>query len=123
MGIEWYVLTDGDEAGRKYAETVKSMLLEDEHPSQRLTVLPRIDIENFFYSEGFENVFIRLARWQVQNNFFPMRKIIQRAIQHSSKPDLAIAISLEIEQRGNQSIPLLFKRLFSKVLNLTRIQY
>ena len=105
------------------AETVKSMLLEDEHPSQRLTVLPRIDIENFFYSEGFENVFIRLARWQVQNNFFPMRKIIQRAIQHSSKPDLAIAISLEIEQRGNQSIPLLFKRLFSKVLNLTRIQY
>ena len=123
MGIEWYVLTDGDEAGRKYAETVKAMLLEEEHPSQRLTVLPRIDIENFFYSEGFENVFIRLARWQVQNNFFPMRKIIQRAIQHSSKPDLAIAISLEIEQRGNQSIPLLFKRLFSKVLNLTRIQY
>lgn len=51
-----------------------------------------------------------------------MHKIIQRAIQRTSKPDLAIAISNEIEQRGTQSIPLLFKRLFSKVLNLSRTQ-
>ena len=123
MGIEWYVLTDGDEAGRKYAETVKLMLEDGESPSHRLTVLPRMDIEHFFYTEGFEDVFIRLAHWQVQNNYLPMRKIIQRAIQRTSKPDLAIAISYEVERRGSQSIPLLFKRLFSKVLNLTRIQY
>ena len=110
-------------AGRKYAETVKLMLEDGESPSHRLTVLPRMDIEHFFYTEGFEDVFIRLAHWQVQNNYLPMRKIIQRAIQRTSKPDLAIAISYEVERRGSQSIPLLFKRLFSKVLNLTRIQY
>ena len=51
-----------------------------------------------------------------------MHKIIQRAIQRTSKPDLAIALSNEIEQRGMQAIPVLFKRLFSKVLNLTRTQ-
>ncbi len=66
---------------------------------------------------------MRLAQWQTQNNNFPMRKIIQRAIQRTSKPDLAIALSAEIERRGSQSVPLIFKRLFSKVLNLTRIQY
>lgn len=122
MGIEWYALTDGDEAGRKYAEIVKSMLNEQEKLDDRLTLLPRSDIEHFFYVEGFNQVFVRLAHWIPQNNAYPMNKIIQRAIQRTSKPDLAIAISNEIEKRGTQSIPLLFKRLFSKVLNLTRTQ-
>ncbi len=49
-----------------------------------------------------------------------MSKIIQRAIQRTSKPDLAIALSNEIKKRGSQAIPLLFKRLFSKVLSLAR---
>ncbi|MDD7425454.1 MAG: DUF2813 domain-containing protein [[Actinobacillus] rossii] len=122
MGIEWYVLTDGDDAGRKYTETVKAMLNAQEKPDDRVTTLPRTDIEHFFYAEGFDDVFIRLARWLPQNNYFPMHKIIQRAIQRTSKPDLAIALSNEIEQRGMQAIPVLFKRLFSKVLNLTRTQ-
>lgn len=122
MGIEWYALTDGDEAGRKYADIVKMMINEQEKPEDRLTILPRSDIEHFFYVEGFDQVFVRLAHWVAQNNVYPMHKIIQRAIQRTSKPDLAIAISNEIEQRGTQSIPLLFKRLFSKVLNLSRTQ-
>ncbi|ABR74812.1 ATP-dependent endonuclease [Actinobacillus succinogenes] len=122
MGIEWYVLTDGDEAGRKYSETAHNLLEEHEMSSQRITTLPKLDIEHFFYTEGFENVFIRLARWERQGRYLPMRKIIQRAIQRTSKPDLAIALSAEMERRGTQSIPLLFKRLFSKVLNLTRTQ-
>lgn len=122
MGIEWYVLTDGDEAGRKYAEVTKSLLSENEPTDSRLTVLPRVDIECFFYTAGFAEVFIRLAHWQPIGNVYPMRKIIQRAIQRTSKPDLAIAISNEIEKRGIPSIPLLFKRLFSKVVGLTRTQ-
>lgn len=122
MGIAWYVLTDGDEAGRKYAETVKNLLHIADNISQHLTVLPRSDIEHFFYSEGFEAIFIRLAHWIPQNGHYPMHKIIQRAIQRTSKPDLAIALSNEMKKRGIQSIPLLFKKLFSKVLNLTRTQ-
>ncbi|MCK3657208.1 ATP-dependent endonuclease [Pasteurellaceae bacterium Pebbles2] len=125
MGIEWYVLTDGDEAGRKYADIVRSLVDENDMLNNRLTSLPRRDIEHFFYTEGFEKVFLKLAHWQDvsparQNR--PMSKIIQRAIQRTSKPDLAIALSNEIAQQGAQSIPLLFKRLFSKVLNLSRTQ-
>ena len=104
------------------ADIVKMMINEQEKPEDRLTILPRSDIEHFFYVEGFDQVFVRLAHWIAQNNVYPMHKIIQRAIQRTSKPDLAIAISNEIEQRGTQSIPLLFKRLFSKVLNLSRTQ-
>ncbi|MFZ7173616.1 DUF2813 domain-containing protein [[Pasteurella] aerogenes] len=120
MGIEWYVLTDGDEAGRKYAEVVKNLLGEDDNITNRLTVLPKRDIEHFFYFSGFEPVFLRLSRWQVVGNHYPASKIIQRAIQRTSKPDLAIALSSEIAKQGVQSIPILFKRLFSKVLNLAR---
>ncbi|WP_443091542.1 DUF2813 domain-containing protein [Basfia succiniciproducens] len=122
MGIEWYALTDGDEAGKKYTETVKTMLLEHELLSNRVTTLPRQDIEHFFYSSGFENMFIRLARWEPQGGHYPIHKIIQKAIQRTSKPDLAITLSNEMANRGRDSIPLLFKRLFSKVVSLTRTQ-
>ncbi|MCL7790829.1 ATP-dependent endonuclease, partial [Pasteurella multocida] len=57
---------------------------------------------------------------QIKSHSYPMSKIIQRAIQRTSKPDLAIALSNEIKKRGSQAIPLLFKRLFSKVLSLAR---
>lgn len=122
MGIEWYVLVDGDEAGKKYREVATSMLNSMEHISDRLTILPRRDIEHFFYVNGFSEVFIRLAQWQMnKSNFLPTSKIIQRAIQRTSKPDLALALSSEMEKRGVQSIPLLFKRLFSKVLSLAKL--
>ncbi|WP_373100171.1 MULTISPECIES: DUF2813 domain-containing protein [Pasteurellaceae] len=121
MGIEWYVLTDGDEAGRKYAESARSMLEEDDNDNSRITILPKRDIEHFFYYAGFESVFIRLARGQTSPaHNYPVSRIIQRAIQRTSKPDLAIALSAEIEKRGSQSVPLEFKRLFSKVLTLAR---
>ncbi|WGE31199.1 ATP-dependent endonuclease [Actinobacillus genomosp. 2] len=122
MGIEWYVLTDGDQAGEKYADIAKSMLQEDEHPSKHLTVIPRQDIEHFFYHEGLREVFVRLARWQPRDHKYPTKTIIKRAIQYTSKPDLAIAISTEIKQRGNQAIPHLFKKLFIKVLQLIKEQ-
>ena len=122
MGIEWYVLTDGDQAGEKYADIAESMLQEDEHPSKHLTVIPRQDIEHFFYHEGLREVFVRLARWQPRDHKYPTKTIIKRAIQYTSKPDLAIAISTEIKQRGNQAIPRLFKKLFIKVLQLIKEQ-
>ncbi len=123
MGIEWYVLTDGDEAGHKYADTVRELADKQDILSNRLTTLPRPDIEHFFYTEGFADIFVKLANWkETPHQSRPMHKIIQRAIQRTSKPDLAIALSNEMARRGSQAIPLLFKRLFSKVLNLSRTQ-
>ncbi len=121
MGIEWHVLTDGDSAGQKYAEVVKQMLDENESVFERLTILPKKDIEHFLYFSGFSSVFLQLARWKPQGNYYPVSKIINAAIKRTSKPDLALAISEEIEKIGPQAIPTLFHRLFSKVLNLTKV--
>ncbi|MGU0171223.1 ATP-dependent nuclease [Escherichia coli] len=53
MGIEWHVLVDGDEAGKKYAATVRSLLNNDwEAEREHLTALPALDMEHFMY-RGF----------------------------------------------------------------------
>ncbi|KGQ71122.1 ATP-dependent endonuclease [Chelonobacter oris] len=121
MGIEWFVLTDGDSAGWKYSDTVKSLIEDNESVYSRLLTLPKRDIEHFFYSEGFENVFHRLANYVPHRNQV-VGKIIQRAIQRTSKPDLAIALSDEMTKRGVNSIPLLFKQMFYKIMQLSKAQ-
>lgn len=53
MGIEWHVLVDGDEAGKKYAATVRSLLNDDrEEEREHLTMLPALDMEHFMYRRG-----------------------------------------------------------------------
>lgn len=118
MGIEWHVLVDGDEAGKKYAATVRG-LLHNDRERDRLTALPALDMEHFMYRQGFADVFHRVAQLpdKVPMN---MRRIIGKAIHRSSKPDLAIEVALEAGRRGVESIPPLLRSMFSRVLWLAR---
>ncbi|EBB7878058.1 ATP-dependent endonuclease [Salmonella enterica] len=120
MGIEWHVLVDGDEAGKKYAATVRSLLNNDrEEEREHLTALPALDMEHFMYRQGFADVFHRVA--QLPPNV-PMntRKIIAKAIHRSSKPDLAIEVAMEAGLRGIDAVPPLFRKMFSRVVWLAR---
>ncbi|MGJ7470776.1 ATP-dependent endonuclease [Kosakonia cowanii] len=120
MGIEWHVLVDGDEAGKKYAATVRGVL--DNHPDQvrvHLTELPARDMEHFMYREGFDDVYHRVA--QLPANV-PMNahRVITKAIHRASKPDLAIEVAMEAGRRGVEAIPPLLRKMFSRVLWLAR---
>lgn len=120
MGIEWHVLVDGDEAGKKYAATVRSLLNNDrEEEREHLTALPALDMEHFMYRQGFADVFHRVA--QLPPNV-PMntQKIITKAIHRSSKPDLAIEVAMEAGRRGIDAVPPLFRKMFSRVVWLAR---
>ncbi|WP_075181212.1 ATP-dependent endonuclease [Pantoea sp. 1.19] len=120
MGIEWHVLTDGDEAGKKYAATVRSLLQRAEDAErQHLTILPAPDMEHFLYREGFQHVFHQLAQLPDR---VPMnaRRVISKAIHRSTKPDLAIAVAGAAAERGVASIPPLLRTLFTRVLWLAR---
>lgn len=120
MGIEWHVLVDGDEAGKKYAATVRSVLGDDtQRLHEHLTTLPALDMEHFMYRQGFSDVFHRIAQLPPG---VPMntRRIITKAISRSSKPDLAIEVALEAGRRGENAIPSLLKNMFSRVLWLAR---
>lgn len=120
MGIEWHTLVDGDEAGKKYAATAAhfSSGLNDVE-QDRLTRLPAPDMEHFLYREGFSRLYHKVADIP-ENIKMPARRVITKAIHRTSKPDLAIAIANNAASRGVDSIPLLLRRMFSRVAWLAR---
>ncbi|GKO69722.1 ATP-dependent endonuclease [Klebsiella quasipneumoniae] len=120
MGIQWHVLVDGDEAGKKYAATVRGLLNNDrELERDHLTTLPALDMEHFMYRQGFDDVYHRVA--QIPDNVpMNMRRVITKAIHRSSKPDLAIEVAMEAGRRGVDAVPPLLKKMFSRVLWLAR---
>lgn len=120
MGIQWHTLVDGDDAGKKYANTVRAMIAnksENEHDS--LTVLPALDMEHFLYREGFHVVYHRVSGIPVGIKMQP-RKVIEKAIHRSSKPDLAIEVATQAAIRGAESIPPLLKKMFARIVWLAR---
>ena len=120
MGIQWHVLVDGDEAGKKYAATVRGLLNNDrELERDHLTSLPALDMEHFMYRQGFDDVYHRVAQLPA-NVPMNMRRVITKAIHRSSKPDLAIEVAMEAGRRGVESVPTLLKKMFSRVLWLAR---
>ena len=120
MGIEWHVLVDGDEAGKKYAAIVQSVMSNDtQHLRDHLTALPALDMEHFMYRQGFGDVFHRIAQLPPDAPV-NMRRVITKAIRRSSKPDLAIEVALEAGRRGENAIPSLLKKMFSRVIWLAR---
>ncbi|MBG3129510.1 DUF2813 domain-containing protein [Proteus mirabilis] len=120
MGIEWHTLVDGDEAGKKYAATVKDFALKSNDAERdRLTKLPALDMEHFLYKEGFRNVYHDVAGVP-DNEKWPTRRVIIKAIQRSSKPDLALTVANNAAQRGVDSIPSILKSMFSRVAWLAR---
>ncbi|HBS5942223.1 TPA: ATP-dependent endonuclease [Klebsiella pneumoniae] len=120
MGIQWHVLVDGDEAGKKYAATVRGLLNNDrELERDHLTSLPALDMEHFMYRQGFDDVYHRVA--QIPDNVpMNMRRVLTKAIHRSSKPDLAIEVAMEAGRRGVDAVPMLLKKMFSRVLWLAR---
>ncbi len=120
MGIEWHTLVDGDEAGRKYAATVTSFAeAMNDSPRDRLTKLPAPDMEHFLYREGFSQVYHDIAAIPNNAKLSPQRVII-KAIQRASKPDLAIAVCNSAAQKGPEAIPQLLKNMFSRIAWLAR---
>lgn len=122
MGIAWHVLTDGDQAGKKYAATARSQLQEHRQTGHRhLTELPALDMEHFLYKQGFSEVYHRMARLPM-NVPMNLRRIISKAIQRSSKPELAIEVATEAAERGVESVPQVLREMFSTVQRLAREQ-
>ena len=120
MGIEWHVLVDGDEAGKKYAATVRSLLNNDrEQERHYLTALPALDMEHFMFRQGFSDVYHRVAQLP-ENIPMNMRRVITKAIHRSSKPDLAIEVAMEAGRRGVDAVPTLLRKMFSRVIWLAR---
>ncbi|PSU36036.1 DUF2813 domain-containing protein [Photobacterium lutimaris] len=120
FGIEWHMVADGDMAGKKYADAVRS-ILGNEAERHRLTVLPKRDIEHFLFFNGFETLFRELANIAIDTPITP-KKIIQRALKRHAKPDIALAMINYIEQENIENIPLLLRWILKRIVAMSRGQ-
>ena len=51
-----------------------------------------------------------------------IRQLLSIIVDGCSKPGLGLAIASAVEERGADSIPLLLKRLFARLVGLARTQ-
>lgn len=78
LGIAYHVLTDGDDAGRHYAQIVCDFVGNHNLP-EHLSVMPHVDIEHYLYSAGFADVYQKAAGLTLNT---PKYKFVQGALQH-----------------------------------------
>src|SRR5574344_13000 len=119
LGIDFHVLTDVDDAGKKYAETTLNFISRKKK-KLKLTVIPQKDIEHYLYTQGYERTFRQAAglpNGQLRKNF-TMDKIIDMAIKRKSKPGLALILVDAIQKRGIEGVQIVFAKLLQAVRTL-----
>jgi putative ATP-dependent endonuclease of OLD family len=125
LGIEWHLLTDGDMAGQRYAQSVRAFA-EPGRTEDRITLLEQPDIEQCFWQFGYEDVF-RRAAWPHTSSAdapaqrrLPPKKVIARAIDRHSKPWLAVLLLDAVTSRGPDGVPPALKRAIECCVKMAR---
>ena len=120
LGIKFHVLTDGDDAGKKYADTTRAFI-NAKNISKYLTVLPQKDIEHYLFASGYAKVIKQAAGLAANTQLkkgLNADKVIDMAIKKKTKPGLALLLVDAIQKRGIQGIPVEFARIIQTVLSM-----
>jgi putative ATP-dependent endonuclease of OLD family len=126
FGIEWHLLTDGDEAGRAYGATARSYL-KGRSVQDHVTMLDELDIEHLLYYNGYAALYQEFAGAAVVGpHGRRMREkatsIIVRAIRARSKPGLALAVLEAANRPGSAGVPRQLRSLIDTTVRLARRQ-
>ena len=124
FGIEWHLLTDGDEAGRAYVTSARRYL-KGRPVEERVTLLEEDDIEHCLYYNGYAALYQELAgAGTIGPRGRRMREkatsIITRAIHARSKPGLALAVLEAANREGSPGVPRQIRTLIETVVRLAR---
>ena len=120
LGIAFYVVTDGDDAGKSYCDVVRNYVPPKRLPAH-LTQLPAKDIEHYLYHAGYADVYLRCAgiRGALRKGT-SVDKIIDIAIRKRSKPGLAVEVIAEMQRRGCKGVPPAIVDLINRLTALSR---
>jgi len=127
LGIEWFVVADGDRAGDGYINAAKHFLEPSELEAQRMHQFRCKDLEHFFWDSGFEDVYKKaidpqeLLDIEATHTVDPallIEKVIKSAVNKRSKPGLAMDLALELEKRGPADVPQEIKDIIKRVTQL-----
>jgi putative ATP-dependent endonuclease of the OLD family len=124
LGIEWHLLTDGDEAGHAYVASARAHL-KGRRIEDRVTMLEEPDIEHCLYYHGYADLFREAAGAALPGpRGRRMRErathIIARAIHARSKPGLALAVLEAANRPGAPRVPGQLQSLLETVVRLAR---
>jgi putative ATP-dependent endonuclease of the OLD family len=124
FGIEWHLLTDGDEAGHAYLATARSCL-RGRAIGDRVTMLDERDIEHSLYYNGYAALYQRFAGAAVMGPHGRRLRekassIIARAIHARSKPGLALAVLEAANKPGSPGVPRQLRSVIDTAIRLAR---
>jgi putative ATP-dependent endonuclease of OLD family len=121
FGIEWHLLADGDEAGRRYVDSARAYIRRGEE-DERITFLPERDIEHCFWENGHAETIAEVAGLSpaMADRVTPTQAIA-RAVQRKSKPFLALRLVESAAAHGPEGVPPPLARLIETCVRLARL--
>jgi putative ATP-dependent endonuclease of OLD family len=111
FGIEWHIFVDNDQAGQDYVKAAKRFL-GGIAESERITVTSKKDIEHELWEHSYSSVYESAVSKLQKQNITAQKgtsdyidQTIKRAINSTSKPNLAIAVIDAIKRTGSSGLP------------------
>ncbi len=128
LGIDWFLMADGDNAGKDYINRAGNHLSPGEQLSDRARQLAQADIEHEFWYNGYDDFIQNMVRRQIETEASgddgeKTKLLIKAAIkQAGGKPAFAQALANEVQQRGVETIPQTIRDIVAHVVNLSTDQ-
>lgn len=128
LGIQWFLMADGDHAGNDYVNRANNHLAKGEKLADRARTLTHADIEHEFWHNGYddfiENMVTNTRKDQIVieaagDDVKKTKLLIKAAIKQSGgKPAFAQALVNKVRQRGVGSIPQTIQDIIARVVQL-----
>lgn len=118
LGIEWHLLSDGDNAGKSYLNVAKRFLNGDDF-STRISCMKELDIEHHLAKHGFLRVYANAAGPQIRKND-PLHAIVRSAVKRNSKPALILKVIEYAQETGMSTVSPLLTHAVETCIQLAR---
>ncbi|SPD73314.1 conserved hypothetical protein [uncultured Desulfobacterium sp.] len=128
LGIQWFMMADGDNEGNGYIKRAKKYLENGERLVDRARTLTYADIEHEFWHNGYSDFMVNLVLPQSKSQIDTeaagddakkTKMLIKAAIkQAGEKPAFAMSLAAEARQRGAGSIPQTIQDIIACVVHL-----
>lgn len=129
LGVQWFLMADGDQAGNDYVNRANNHLATGENLANRARTLIHADIEHEFWHNGYddfiENMVTATRKGQIATEAAgdddkKSKLLIKAAIKQSGgKPAFAQVLIKEVRQRGIATIPQTIRDIIAHVVELT----
>jgi len=118
LGIEWHLISDGDQAGQHYVEIARRFL--DGRPfASRISCMKELDIEHHLCKHGFLEVYAKAAGPHI-NRKDNTHAIVKSAVKRNSKPALILKVIEFAQEHGMSSVSPLLTRVVETCIESAR---